>query len=443
MDHAATFSARLAPLQPLFARFADAGYQLHAVGGFVRDALLGVDKAPDYDLCTDAVPDEVVRILRAAGMWTYTVGARFGTVATRVNGVPVEITTYRVAEQYEAGNRKPEVTFGTDLVADLQRRDLSINAMAVSGTGWLVDPFGGARALVDRVLEVPGGGYDHTVSIFRDDPLRILRLARFLARLDFVPSDDATAAATVCSTWLQSISHERWKGELDRLFVSTHVAPAMQWLWRTRSLHALLPALDGLSAVDANALPQRFQAAAPHGLGWPMLALYLAAAQSGSTIAVDGPSLAATRDARHAAAAHLRAHFRLSNEEAGALQRTLTLDWDVTGMPWPPDSPQLRRGWDACGAQVIDGARLLHLVASQQDQPAFTALTEALTTIAANENPVPHLPTGLGDALLAAGVRRGPAIGKATREVREAILDGHLVNPPSIEDCLAWLARES
>src|SRR5690625_4230694 len=170
----------------------------------------------DIDMTTDAHPSETIAILKAEGLPVYPIGERFGTISTLVDGTPIEITTFRVEEQYERGNRKPNVTFGRSLRHDLSRRDLSINAMAAGRGGKLHDPFGGQRAIEERILEVPGGGFENTVGILQDDPLRLLRIARFCARFGFEPTPETTAAAQETAEQLEHISRERWKMEIDK-----------------------------------------------------------------------------------------------------------------------------------------------------------------------------------------------------------------------------------
>src|SRR5699024_9407205 len=150
-------------------------------------------------------PSETIEILKGEGLPVYPIGERFGTISTLVDGVPIEITTFRVEEQYEAGNRKPHVTFGSSLTHDLSRRDLSINAMAAGRGGKLHVPFGRQGAIVAQMLEVPGGGLENTVGILQDDPLRLLRIGRFCARFGFEPTQDTTVAAQRTASQLNHI----------------------------------------------------------------------------------------------------------------------------------------------------------------------------------------------------------------------------------------------
>ena len=170
-------------------RFAAAGFELYLVGGAVRDAMLG-RTSPDMDLATSAKPHETTHVLRGWADHRYHVGVRFGTVGARKGDRLFEITTFR-EEVYAEEHRKPAVTFAKDIETDLSRRDFTINAMAVRLPGGeFVDPFGGVRHLAAKTLDTP---LEPEVA-FSDDPLRMLRAARFVSQLDVTPSDRVVRA---------------------------------------------------------------------------------------------------------------------------------------------------------------------------------------------------------------------------------------------------------
>src|SRR3546814_2209690 len=169
--------------------FAAAGHELAVVGGPVRDALLGRE-THDLDFTTDAQPDQILKIITPISTARWDVGRDFGTIGARLSGEQVEITTYR-ADSYDGVTRKPTVAFGETLEEDLSRRDFTVNAMALRVPGkTLVDPTGGVEDLLGMRLRTPA---DPAVS-FGDDPLRMLRAARFSAQLGF-QVDAATLAA--------------------------------------------------------------------------------------------------------------------------------------------------------------------------------------------------------------------------------------------------------
>lgn len=203
-------------LRELAERFAAAGHELYLVGGTVRDLLLGRPHE-DLDFATDARPDEIEAIVSDWADSVFTVGAAFGTVGAVREGIVHEITTYR-SEIYRNDSRKPHVEFADDLETDLSRRDFTVNAMAVRILPGpeLIDPFGGMRDLERKVLRTPIGP---DVS-FSDDPLRMLRLFRFMATLGFAPAEPALSAVHRMHHRLEIVSAERIRDEFSKLIVA-------------------------------------------------------------------------------------------------------------------------------------------------------------------------------------------------------------------------------
>jgi poly(A) polymerase len=213
-------AALLATVSPLADElgglFARQGHELALVGGPVRDTFL---RRPygDLDLTTDASPQQVLELTRGWADQQWTIGIDFGTVGMRKNGVDFEITTYR-SEHYDRHSRKPDVAYGTSLVDDLSRRDFTVNAMAARLPGHeLVDPFGGLTDLREQVLRTPASPEES----FDADPLRILRAARFVAQLGFVPRPELRSAMTELSPRLTIVSSERISAELSKLLRSS------------------------------------------------------------------------------------------------------------------------------------------------------------------------------------------------------------------------------
>ncbi|HXJ67223.1 MAG TPA: CCA tRNA nucleotidyltransferase [Actinomycetota bacterium] len=225
-------------------RFRDAGFELHLVGGVVRDQLLGrVRDDFDIDLTTSAKPPETVRVLQGWADQRYVQGARFGTVGARKGERRFEITTFR-EEMYPEDERKPAVTFGKDLRTDLSRRDFTFNAMAVSlPDGAFEDPFGGVRDLAVRKLDTP---LEPDVA-FSDDPLRMLRAARFVAELGVTPSDRVVEAIARMRSRLAIVSRERVQAELSRLLVAPEPGRGLQLLVDTGLAEEFLPELPALA----------------------------------------------------------------------------------------------------------------------------------------------------------------------------------------------------
>src|SRR5580692_11681505 len=222
--------------------FAKHGYQLALVGGPVRDVLRG-ERPSDLDLTTDATPEQVLAVVAGWADATWTVGIAFGTVGLRKGSTIFEITTYR-SEQYQATSRRPDVRYGRSLEEDLSRRDFTINAMAARLPGYeLVDPFGGLDALKDKVLRTPGRPEDS----FSDDPLRILRAARFAAKLGFAVAPEVRAAMTEQAGLLPGkVSVERIAGELTKLMLTPDPAAGIDLLVQTGVADQVLPEVPRL-----------------------------------------------------------------------------------------------------------------------------------------------------------------------------------------------------
>jgi poly(A) polymerase len=206
-------AAPAAGLAQLFTRH---GHELALVGGPVRDVFLGRPHS-DLDLATDARPGQVLELARGWADKVWETGIEFGTVGLRRRGVTFEITTYRT-ETYRPDSRKPAgIRYGTSLEEDLRRRDFSVNAMAARLPSLeLVDPFGGLRDLRDRVLRTPGSPEES----FTDDPLRIMRAARFCAQLGFTVTPEVAAAMRVFAPRLEVVSAERIRDELTKLLLA-------------------------------------------------------------------------------------------------------------------------------------------------------------------------------------------------------------------------------
>lgn len=221
--------------------FADAGRDLALVGGPVRDALLG-RITHDFDFTTDARPDEILALVKPVSSVQWDVGRAFGTIGARVKGEQVEITTYR-ADSYDGVTRKPTVEFGDTLEADLNRRDFTVNAMALRVPArTLVDPTGGVEDLLAQRLRTP---IDPAVS-FGDDPLRMLRGARFASQLEFTLDPDTLAAIVELRASLQIVSPERVQAELVRLLQTDDPVRGIRVLVETGLIDEFLPEVPAL-----------------------------------------------------------------------------------------------------------------------------------------------------------------------------------------------------
>jgi poly(A) polymerase len=229
------------PTQELAARLRAAGHQSYLVGGSVRDAFLDREIG-DVDITTDARPDVVEATVRGWADSVWLQGQRFGTVGCEKNGERFEITTFR-ADVYRPDSRKPEVTYAADVETDLSRRDFTVNAMALAlDDPHLVDPFGGLTDLAARVLRTP---LSPEVS-FEDDPLRMLRAARFAVTLGFEPAAEVVDAMTRMRERLQIVSAERIRDELSKLLLADDPSTGLWLLATTRLADEFLPELNAM-----------------------------------------------------------------------------------------------------------------------------------------------------------------------------------------------------
>ncbi|MEH6373837.1 CCA tRNA nucleotidyltransferase [Streptomyces sp. KLMMK] len=233
---------RVSPVaDDLARRFQEAGFTLALVGGSVRDALLG-RLGNDLDFTTDARPQDVLKIVRPWADSVWEVGIAFGTVGCRKADFDIEVTTYR-SEAYDRTSRKPEVSYGDSIEQDLVRRDFTVNAMAVAlPEKEFIDPHNGLEDLAARILRTPGTPEES----FSDDPLRMMRAARFAAQLDFEVAPEVITAMTEMSGRLEIVSAERVRDELNKLILSDHPRKGLKLLVDTGLAALVLPELPAL-----------------------------------------------------------------------------------------------------------------------------------------------------------------------------------------------------
>lgn len=236
-------------MAPLVQRFRDAGHRLYLVGGTVRDLLMATSddslrEDMDFDATTTARPEETKKLVADIADAVWTQGEKFGTIGLQIKGRSYEITTHR-AEAYSPDSRKPEVKYGDSIEVDLSRRDFTINAMALeitSDTPTLVDPYGGVDDLMNRVLRTPLSPEES----FSDDPLRMLRAARFISQLEVAPDLALTKAVKAMAERLKIVSAERIRNELDRLMITNHPSHGLWFLIDTGLADYFLPELPAM-----------------------------------------------------------------------------------------------------------------------------------------------------------------------------------------------------
>ena len=230
-----TISKILQPIMPLVQNFSSNGYKIYAVGGVVRESVLGSEKVDDLDLTTDALPADIKLMMDpfVSSLWTQ--GEKFGTIGGLVSGLNVEITTHR-GEKYVPGSRKPEVNFSASIAEDLSRRDFTINSIALSLPDMkVIDPYNGLDDLKNMVLRTP---LEPFVS-FEDDPLRMFRAARFLAKLPLKADKTMLSASRRLLDRVSVLSAERINVELEKMLTLHNVANGFSFLLES----GLLPTL--------------------------------------------------------------------------------------------------------------------------------------------------------------------------------------------------------
>jgi poly(A) polymerase len=279
---------RLASVLPLLtdlgSRFADAGHELALVGGPVRDAFLG-RVSPDLDLTTSAGPDQTESILAGWADANWDVGRAFGTIGARKGSHVIEVTTYR-ADAYDRISRKPVVAFGDNLLDDLARRDFAINAMAMRLPSLeFVDPFDGLADLERRILRTPGAP---EVS-FGDDPLRMMRAARFVSQLGFTAAPGVVAAMAAMASSLEIVSAERVRDEFVKLIMGSAPRQGLALFVETGLAGYVLPELPALKLeVDEH---HRHKDVYEHSLTVLEQAIALEGPADGPASSVPGPDL--------------------------------------------------------------------------------------------------------------------------------------------------------
>jgi poly(A) polymerase len=227
----------------LAAAFKAAGFKLALVGGPVRDAILG-RLGNDLDFTTNAKPAESKKILTSWADTVWEIGAEFGTIAARKGNIEVEVTTYR-SESYEVDSRKPDVQFGENIEGDLKRRDFTINAMALELTTdspTFIDLFNGITDLQNKIIKTPGKAEDS----FSDDPLRMMRAARFMSQLNFAVDDSVITAIKKMADRLSIISAERIRDEFVKTLMSPNPRMGITLLVETGLADKFLPEIPKL-----------------------------------------------------------------------------------------------------------------------------------------------------------------------------------------------------
>ena len=386
-------SAALAASSGLARLFAAAGRRLYLVGGVVREAVAGrfLDGA-DLDCTTDARPPEVRQIVSGAATAVWTQGERFGTIGCVMDGQAFEITTHR-AERYDPHSRKPFVTFGDDVEQDLARRDFTVNAMAVdTADGRLLDPHGGRQDLASRLLRTP---LDPSIS-FGDDPLRMLRAARFIASHTLAPDEAVVEAVSRMGERLQIVAVERVRDEFEKLLLLDDPSDGFGFLYRTGLIERVLA---DIAYDDPAEIGRVVAAVAPEpGPRW-------------ASLFVRHPAETAAACLRG-----LRGSAALVSAAAGLVGARIAL---ATADCTPPE---VRRFVYRCPVPVDTALAFSRAVATARDESAagLNSFAATLATLRRTENiDRPELPLDGDEVMAALDLSPGPAVGRALTFLRE------------------------
>jgi poly(A) polymerase len=458
---------RLSPVTgPLAERFAAGGHVLYLVGGSVRDALLG-RLAEDLDFTTDTRPEEILRIVRSAGP-TWTTGIEFGTVGVAVrtsDGVEhrCEITTFR-SDTYDSASRKPEVAFGSTIEADLSRRDFAVNAMAIElpldAARPIVDPYGGLDDLANGVLRTPVSPQQS----FDDDPLRMLRAARFAAQLGFTVDPAAVRAIEEMAPRLVMFCAERIRDALTKLVLGAHPRAGLSLLVDSGLAEHCLPEVARLKEtvdehgrhkdVYAHTLTVLDQAIALEDTG-PDLVLRLAALlhdigkPKTKSVGPGGKVSFHHHEVVGAAMARQRLHeLRFAKDIVDDVCRLVELHLRFHGYAGGDWTDSAVRRYVRDAGPLLDRLHKLtrsdcttrNAAKARALSSAYDSLERRIADLAEQEDLQRLRPDLDGNEIMAAlGVRPGPLVGAAYRHLLELRMEhGPLGRERALEELQRW-----
>lgn len=370
------------------------GHQLYFVGGIVRDLILGGGDFSDVDLTTDARPKAIKAALRGSADALWTQGERFGTIGAMIGEHAFEITTHR-AESYDEASRKPVVSFGDDLPTDLSRRDFTMNSMAIDvATGELVDPYGGRSDLAARQLRTP---LDPEIS-FADDPLRMLRAARFIPRFDLTAAPELVATALALRERMTIVSGERIHDELAKLLKLPTPLGGLRFLAETGLLNQIGLGSSGDSLEAVAALPSA------------------SARRAGLLLEMSEDEVATFLQALRFSNADRRMTTR-TLVGSRRLARTAALDFHKV-------APELRAVAALVGTDALEDVVALLPLLEASEERTF-AIRQALNELNAREDLDDRTPPLEGNEIMQLlGVPAGPAIGEALAHLESLRLEG-------------------
>jgi len=437
-------------MERLFKLFNNAGKELFLVGGAVRDHILRgipLKDIEDWDFGTDALPEESIEILEKDGRKVWTLGIAFGTI----EGENFQITTFR-KEIYRSLSRFPEVEFGQDLQTDLERRDFTINAMALSPKG-LIDPFDGVTDWGKGILRTPMDPH----LTFRDDPLRMLRCFRFVAKFGLEPDSYTMEAIRRKRGLINSISRERWLMEMDKLLLGKHLVKALELMKESGLLEQMLPELVDLEGIsqgefhskDAWLHSLKVAAAieATPDLRWAGL---LHDIGKGKTKSVSKGGVHFYRHEEVGAEMWLEIanRFKMSSERTAHIEKLIRLHMrpNVYETSEWSDSA-VRRLRRELGDEMYDVLALSRADITSQNPERVVAAISKINELRDRLETVPEflakstvLPKGTGELVMRElNLSPGPKVGEVKKRVEEEVVDGRL--EPTLEAIESWLKK--
>lgn len=436
-------------MQRIFDAFEKAGKELFLVGGAVRELARGIDfeLIDDLDFCTNARPQETLEILRGAKLTIYDVGIEFGTVGTvlysdTLAGYPkdCQITTYRSEEYYRRGSRHPQVSYGDTLEQDLKRRDFSINSIAMNARGEYIDPYDGVGDLARGILRVVGDPHE----TLAEDPLRILRVGRFIAKLGFDADESLREACEQRADCILEISRERWLQEMTKLVMGAHAPCGLEFLRDVRILGNILPEVAALSGFNASSQGEQEDC-------WAQTMKILLAAERTPVqrwaallhlIGEPGASRdEAPRFERHeergaALSQGIAERFRFDNAMTRELRKLIEAHGLVLEYERGCADPGVRRLVRALDpyfeGHVALARATLEVVSDDEKRAGLEAIGELVDRAARLDDADdlrPRHPRGLGKEVMTAfHLKPGPIIGQIKDYLEEQMLDGTLRN---------------
>ena len=387
-----------------------AGFSFFLVGGVVRDLFLGT-RSGDIDITTDALPEQTTLLLNDWADTVWDQGARFGTIGARRGGVVVEVTTHR-SEQYEEASRKPRVKFSKTIEDDLARRDFTINSIAIELPSWqITDPFNGREHLTQGLLRTPLS----PEIAFSEDPLRMLRAARFISRYQLAPDREVEDAISEMAPRLAIVSKERINDEMTKFLLVDKPSAGISLLQRTGLITQIFSTSADLQAIQPHALDL---ISCDLGMRWAAL-LWPITEEVGQTRAVLN---------------HLKVPKTVISQVVGILTATQHLADALDVQP-----SAIRRLLHQTRPNTVQAAALLEAYGQTPPEELFAAIRQ-LEAEEGEEGFVVPL-----DGFEVAGLieQQGPAVGVTLSRLMEYRLDfGPISKQEAINLVLNWKIRE-